>query len=361
MVGLTGEFLMRRGAGFAAVGIAALALVLPTAAPAAAVTVSEPIIDGLAGPLQLAVGSDGTIYVSQTFAGTLTAVRKKGTTDLVSTPGTDISGIDAKGRGTVTFTTSGESDDGFFALVKRVLPNGRVRTLGDVGTYEATANPDQVNSYGFQGLTPACAAMVPEEIGGEPYTGIVESNPYSVAILPGGSRVVADAAGNDIVRVAPNGRISTVAVLPPSPFVVTAEVAEGLGLPACVVGETFNFEPVPTDVELGSDGLLYVSSLPGGPEDESLGARGAVYSVNLSTGEVTKVAGGFLGATNLAIAPDGTIYVAELFGGRISRVSGGGAVPVVDLPSPAGLEWANGKLYATVDVFGNGAVVTITP
>jgi hypothetical protein len=334
--------------------------VLPTSAPAAAATVSEPIIDGLAGPLQLAVGSDGTIYVSQTFAGTLTAVRKKSTTDLVSAPGTDISGIDAKGRGTVTYTTSGESDNGPFALVKRVLPNGHARTLGDVGTYEATVNPDRINSYGFQGLTPACAAMVPEEIGGEPYPGIIDSHPYSVAILPG-SRVVADAGGNDIVRVASNGRITTVAVLPPIPFVVTADVAAGLGLPDCVVGKTYNFEPVPTDVELGPNGLLYVSSLPGGPEDESLGARGSVFSVNLATGNVTKVAGGFLGATNLAIAPNGTIYVAELFGGRISRVSGGGAVPVVDVPSPAGLEWARGKLYATVDVFGNGAVVTITP
>jgi hypothetical protein len=158
-----------------------------------------------------------------------------------------------------------------------------------------------------------------------------------------------------------NGRISTVAVLPPIPFVVTAEVAAGLGLPDCVVGKTYNFEPVPTDVELGPNGLLYVTSLPGGPEDESLGARGSVFSVNLATGSVTKVAGGFLGATNLAISPNGTIYVAELFGNRISRVSGGGAVPVVDVPSPAGLEWANGKLYATVDVFGNGSVVTITP
>ncbi len=354
--------MMRARAQIAAVGIAALAVVLPTAAPAAAVTVSDPIIDGLAGPLQLAVGSDGTIYVSQAFAGTLTAVTKKGAVDLVSTPGVEIAGVAAKGRGTVTFTTSGETDDGFFALVKRVLPNGRTRTLADVGAYEETVNPDQVNSYGFQGLTPECAAMVPDEIpgGGQPYPGIIESHPYSVAILSG-SRAVADAAGNDIVRVAANGRISTIAVLPPSPFVVTAEVAAVVGLPDCTIGATYNFEPVPTDVELGPDGLLYVSSLPGGPEDESLGARGAVYSVNPRTGAVTKIADGFFGATNVAVAPDGTIYVAELFGNRISKVSNGGAEPLVEVPNPAAIEWANGKLYATVDVFGNGAVVTVTP
>lgn len=346
----------------AAVAVAALALVLPAAAPAAAATVSNPIVDGLVGPLQLAVGSDGTIYVSQSFAGKLTAVGKKGTTDLVSTPGSDIAGVAADGRGTVTFTTSGPTESGFFAQVKRVLPNGQVRLLADVGTYEATVNPDQINHYGFQGLTADCAAQVPAEIpGAMPYPGIVDSHPYSVAILPDGSRVVGDAGGNDVVRVAPNGIVSTVAVLPPSPAVVTAELAASVGLPECTVGKTYNFEPVPTDVELGPDGLLYVSSLPGGPEDASLGARGGVYSIELATGKVTKVAAGFLGATNLAVAPDGTIYVAEMFGSRISTVSGAGAKPFADVPFPAAVEWANGKLYATVDVFGNGAVVTITP
>ncbi|RZU75934.1 hypothetical protein EV384_4512 [Micromonospora kangleipakensis] len=353
--------MVRRRSHAAVVAVAAMALVLPSATPAAAATASAPIVDGLAGPLQLAVGSDGTVYVSQSFAGKLTAVGKKGTTDLVSTPGAEIAGVAADGPGTVTFTTSGESEDGFFAEVRRVLASGKVRALGDVGEYEATVNPDQVNSYGFQGLAPGCAEQVPVEIGGDPYPGIVESHPYSVAILPDGSRIVGDAAGNDIVRVAPNGRISTVAVLPPQPFVVTAEVAAGIGLPECTVGKTYNFEPVPTDVELGPDGLLYVSSLPGGPEDPSLGARGSVYSVNLATGHVAEVAGGFLTATNLAVAPDGTIYVAEMFGNRISTVSAGGAEPFAEVPTPAALEWANGRLYATVDAFGNGSVVTFTP
>lgn len=354
--------MLQRRLRVALVAVGAVALVVPAAAPAAAATESAPIVSGLAGPLQLAVGSDGTIYVAQSFAGKLTAVGKKGTTtDIVSTPGADIAGVAADGRGSVTFTTSGATEGGPYAQVKRVLPNGRVRTLADVGTYEATVNPDQVNTYGFQALTPDCAAQVPAEIGGQPYSGILDSHPYSVAILADGSRIVADAGGNDVVRVAANGTISTVAVLPPAPAVVTADMAGMFGLPECTVGQTYNFEPVPTDVELGPDGLLYVSSLPGGPEDASLGARGAVFSVNLATGAVTKVAGGFLGATNLAIAPNGTIYVAEMFGSRISTVSAGTGRPFADVPSPAALEWANGKLYATIDAFGNGSIVTFTP
>jgi hypothetical protein len=332
------------------------------AAPAAAVTVSDPIVDGLAGPLQLAVGSDGTVYVGQAFSGKLTVVGKRGgTKDLVSAPGTEIAGVAAAGKGTLTFTTSGETEDGFFAEVRRVLPNGKVRSLADLFAFETNNNPDRVNSYGFQGLTPDCADQVPDEIGGQPYQGIIESHPYAVALLPGGSRVVADAAGNDLVRVAANGKVSALAVLPPQPLEVTEEVAAGVGLPECTIGSSYNFEPVPTDVEVGPNGLLYVSTLPGGPEDPGLGARGAVYSVDPATGHVALVAGGFLGATNLAVAPNGTIYVAELFGNRISTVSGGGAKPFVEVPSPAAVEWADGKLYATVDVFGNGSVVTITP
>ena len=99
-----------------------------------------------------------------------------------------------------------------------------------------------------------------------------------------------------------------------------------LGLPECAIGSVYVSEPVPTDVELGPDGLLYVLLLPGA-EDPNLGARGAVYTVNPATGEVAFVAGGFAGATNVAVAPDGTVYVAELFGNEISRVSGTLASP----------------------------------
>ena len=61
---------------------------------------------------------------------------------------------------------------------------------------------------------------------------------------------------------------------------------------ACTVGHKFYFEPVPTDVEV-HDGLLYVTTLPGGPEDPSLGARGKVYTVDPATGDVTKIGSGF--------------------------------------------------------------------
>src|SRR5262245_56176181 len=45
---------------------------------AGAATVSAPIADGFAGPLQIAVGQPGGVYVAQDFAGVLTQIGKKG-------------------------------------------------------------------------------------------------------------------------------------------------------------------------------------------------------------------------------------------------------------------------------------------
>jgi glucose/arabinose dehydrogenase len=329
---------------------------------AGAATVSAPIADGFAGPLQIAVGQPGGVYVAQDFAGVLTKLGKKGDrTDLVSAPGSEVAGVAAGGNGNVFYSTTFESQERFHAEVRRVLPNGKVSTLADVGAYEAAVNPDAGATYGFAGISADCAAQLPPEAGPPSYTGIVDSHPYALALAPDGGVLVADAAANDILRVRPNGRIETVAVLPPQPFVVTAEAAAANGFPDCTVGLTYSFEPVPTDVEVGPDGMLYVSLLPGGPEDPSLGARGAVYVVNPQTGASHKLAGGFAGATSLAVGAGGAVYVSELFADEIAVVRGGTTVDTIPLSQPAAVEYADGVLYASTQVFGNGAVVTITP
>ena len=136
--------------------------------------------------------------------------------------------------------------------------------------------------------------------------------------------------------------------LPPQGVEVTQEAAQANGLPECAVGETFDFEPVPTDVELGPDGMLYVTTLPGGPEDPSLGDRGAVHRVDPETGDVETLATGLLSATGLAVTPHGDMYVAELFGGEISRVTQGGSVqPWARSMMPGDVEYGNGAIWAT--------------
>jgi hypothetical protein len=356
-----------------AVGAIALTLATPTSAPAhgGSPTVSAPIVQGLAGPLQIDLGHHGKIYVAQSFAGTLTLVNRDGTTEDLTPDPIGIDGVASRRRG-VAYTSTDFNDATRAALVKFRKNDGSVSTVADLWPYEVANNPDAVNTYGFLDLSDECAAKVdalpPSDEGpppsGEPYTGIEDSHPYALANDGWGGWYVADAGMNAIVHVTKHGDISTVAVLPPQPAKVTADAAAGQGLPACTVGSTYAFEPVPTDVEVGKDGKLIVSLLPGGPEDPSLGARGAVYQVKAGWGghhhgygrhgshsRVKLLAGGFLGATNVAIGDRGEIYVAELFGGKVSVLKHGDVSTVAELPNPAGVEYKDGKVYVSYDVF----------
>lgn len=330
-----------------------------TSLPAAAATVSEPILNDLSGPLGLAIGNDGTIYVAQAFAGLLTTVDSNGTAaTLVDGSGDEIAGVDARGKGTVVFTQTTYGVPGqppaVAASLARVRPNGRTTTLLSTSDYETMNNPDGNVEYGFTDVDEACLDKLPDFV--QPYTGIVETHPYAVAIVPGGY-LIADAAGNDIIRVGNNGRASTVAVLPPVENVITAEIASDFELHECVVGATYWGESVPTDVEVGPDGHYYVSSLPGAPE---LPGTGSVWRIDSRTGDLTMVGDGLAGAVDIAVAADGTIYVAELDADQISKISGGTITPVVQIDEPGAIEIGlDDTLYATTNVFGPGALVTI--
>ena len=336
--------------------------VLSLAAPARAATVT-PVVEGLVGPLGLAVSGNGTIYVGEAFAGQLTAVDRRGDRTVLATnpDGGEIGGVDATSPGRVVYTAVDYPDPEAQApangrLVS--LTGSRPRTPADIAGFEAANNPDGDLTYGFEDLSEECTAQLPPFL--QPYTGIVDSHPYAVAAIPGG-HLVADAGSNNILEVDARGEISNVAVLPPVPQEVTAEMAGQFGLPDCVVGETFLGESVPTDVELGPDGDYYVTTLPGLPEAPG---SGAVWRIDADTHEVEMLADGFVGAVDLAVDRDGTIYVAELYVGRISALSADGEITTVaEVDSPGAVEVTRrGELYATVGVFGpSGSVVRITP
>lgn len=317
------------------------------------------IADGFDGPLGLAVDKRGTAHVVESFTGALTRVSRRGkkTTVFTATDGGLPGGVAVlpNGRALFTKTTSEDPSDPEAALTDTTLEvltgRDRSRTIASLLEYEKQRNPDSRQTYGLTGLSDACRKKLPEEDpGSRPYPGIVESNPYAVTTHRGAA-VVADAAGNSILRVKPNGRISTIAVLPPVRQRITAALARELKLPKCVVGRTYRSEPVPTDVEVGPDGHLYVSSLPGAPEGL---ANGSVFKVNPWNGKVRRIASGFRGAVDLAVDHRGTIYVADLFGDAIKAIRHGRVRTVFEVTSPGAVEMGpHGRLYATTNVSGD--------
>jgi hypothetical protein len=148
----------------------------------------------------------------------------------------------------------------------------------------------------------------------------VDSHPYGIEVY-GDTIYVADAGANSIVSVdVKTGETETVAVLPPRPHRFTAAEAKAVGLPGCVAGQTYNFEAVPADVKRGPDGWLYVTALPGGPEDPALGARGAAFKVNAHSGRVKMFADHVMSPTGLDVDNEGNVYVASLFGEGVPRL-----------------------------------------
>ncbi|MEY2583641.1 MAG: hypothetical protein QOE09_3490 [Ilumatobacteraceae bacterium] len=85
-----------------------------------------------------------------------------------------------------------------------------------------------------------------------------DSNPYGLAIAPNGDALVADAAGNDLLRFTPEGVGSTMAR-----FDVETLSTDQAGDPT--LPPTIDAEAVPTTVTVGPDGAFYVGELKGFP------------------------------------------------------------------------------------------------
>ncbi|HVW41826.1 MAG TPA: ScyD/ScyE family protein [Amycolatopsis sp.] len=207
------------------------------------------------------------------------------------------------------------------------------RQVADVAGYEAKANPD---------------GNVPD------------SNPNSVLALPGG-QVVADAGGNDLLRVASNGKISTIAVFPD----VLVDAPPSLGLPP---GTKIPMQAVPTSVVRGPDGAFYVGQLTGFPFPE-----GAAKVYRVVPGHAPEVyAEGFTNIIDLGFSEDGKLYVLEIaqhgllsgdMTGALIKVSRHDQQVVMStgLTAPGGLTFRGGAAYVSncSVCAGNGSVLRI--
>lgn len=252
--------------------------------------------------------------------------------------------LSLSGRGTMAVTMGLGGNEGVrdaigstFGTLLRVLPNGKDSILADLVAFEEDEDPD--------GEGP-------------------DSNPYGTALLPDGSRLVADAGGNDLLQIFPNGSIETVAVFPrqaPQPFVLPScfPVAPPFLPPP---GTPIPAQAVTTSVAVGPDGAYYVGLLTGFPFARDVAD---VYRVDPVTHAVTN----FTGAidlsyiTGLDFGPDGSLYVVEFTQaslldaficgdqtpGAVWKISGGVKTKVADAPLPTDVAVAaDGSVYVTV-------------
>ena len=215
----------------------------------------EPVLltGGLVGPLHVSAGRDGSVTVSESFAGRLTRVDSAGNHEvLYETPDWSVAGNAQRDVTTYFLESQGAGPDPaeLAGHVRIIDEDGRQRTLGDFAALETEENADGDTRYGFRDLPEGCAAELPANMP-ETYTGEIDSHPYGIAVTDE-TIYVADAGANSVVTVdTGNGETETVAVLPPRPYKITAEAAASNGLPDCVVGTTYDFESVPTDVVVG--------------------------------------------------------------------------------------------------------------
>jgi hypothetical protein len=283
------------------------ALVLAVAAavlliPAVAVADPPPLFEG---PL-FGLGTDegGDVVVADAARG---VARANG--DLIAEL-PNVTDVTASDQGWLWAITGGGPGPGDGKLYK-VYEDGTVTAFADLAAYEAKNNPDG---------------------------GAIDSNPYSVADLGGGEAVVADAAGNALLKVSKQGKVKLIAVFP-SELVSTAnaksiveEAVSGLvgepvtcdSLPpeapleaqeVCDLPDMIPAESVPTSVAIGSNGDFYVGELKGFPapieESKVWRIRWNARNADCSRSPLCSVAyDGFTSIVDLA-TDNGSLYVAE--------------------------------------------------
>jgi hypothetical protein len=174
-----------------------------------------------------------------------------------------------------------------FGQLVRIDASGTWRNVTDVAAYEAKHNPAG---------------------------GPVDSNPYAVMAASDGLLVV-DAGGNDLLKVTPDGTISTLATFPNR--MVTGP--SSLKMPA---GAQMPMEPVPTSVARGADGAYYVGELTGFP----FPVGGAHIHRVVPGKSPTTNAEGFTNVISLAFDGKGNLYVLEIVKDGLRFAEQGGSM-----------------------------------
>ncbi|WP_116949908.1 ScyD/ScyE family protein [Jiangella endophytica] len=321
------------------------------------------------GPRGVDVDRDGRILVGASD-GTISQVTDRGRHPKVrvigSVPNTGFAPAVAAGRSGRVYALTGAGEPGTGAATLYLLRHGKpAKPIADIAAYQQR-DPD------------------PYDLEDNP----TDSNPFGVAALRDGSVLVADAAGNDLLRVYPNGHIVTVARLKPRTVAVPPGLpseAEGMQIPPA--GTRIPSEAVATSVTVGSDGYWYVGELRGFPATPGKsqiwrikpGTRNAVCDPERpNRGDCRRFADGLTSIVDLGAGSHRSIYAVELVKqswlqwelglvdppvGGLFRVRPGGErteLAAGQLILPGGVAVGSHRtIYVTGPVFGPGALSRI--
>lgn len=285
------------------------------------------VVTGLNNPRQLELGPLGALYIAEAGRGgarcdpDLGCIGATGSVSFVRHPGRT---HDSMPRRIAKGFLSAAGPDGSFAVGSDGVSKNDAGFFSVIMTY---APPDVLpgglpgNQAGKllkvkfrSGRIVQKADVSAVEFNQNPAHDQLDSNPYAVLELPDNRRLVADAAGNDVISVSPSGKTSVFAVF----------------------ADWDGHDPVPTSLARMPNGNVLVGMLGG---EAPGGAR--VYELT-KHGKQLRFLDGFTTVTGVAAAPDGSIYVSELFGGpdhsgQVTRVMPNGQRSMASVPFPAGV------------------------
>ena len=300
------------------------------------------IATGLVNPRGVTVGLDGSVYVAESGAGGdtlanaliegepspvclgntggVTRVRRGQQSRVATFPSLTEAFVAEEGGDPscdptqIGAATTGPSDvawqlDGSVLVTVGLGGNGDVRSQLPAPFADSFG---KLFSISRRGNVSPVADITGFEDAANPTGDQVDSNPYGVTTFFG-THYVADAGGNDIVKVDWRGRTSALATFPldptapvPTPALSCGDNAQ-FGLPPA--GTPIPPDFVPTSVTIGPDGFVYAAQLTGFPFASGVAK---VYRINPWTGAKTVFAQGFTNIVGIAFGPDRSLYVLEI-------------------------------------------------
>ncbi len=258
----------------------------------------------LTTPHGIALGPDGSLYIADT---TYPSIRRVSPNGIIST---------VAGTG-----TSGYSGDGGLATQAQLVSPSDITIGSDGSFYIADYGSHSVRMVGADGIITTVVGTGVSGFSGDggPATQAQLSGPGGVALGPDGSLYISDTLNNRVRRVSPDGIITTVA----------GSGAWGHGGDGGLA--TLAQFRYPNGLALSPDGSLYIADY----------YSGRIRRVS-SDGIITTVAGGGYGSddgpatqallngpSGVAFSPDGNLYIAENRGHRIRQVSPEGIITTV--------------------------------